>query len=92
MEALGRLGWELLAVSLSAVPLGISLWALLDIARRPAWAWGLSGRNRVGWLTAVLVGTCSVIGGLLISGWYLLKVRPVVSAAEEGRFSPPMAG
>jgi hypothetical protein len=92
VEDLGRVGWELVAVSLAAIPLGISLWALLDIARRPAWAWGLSGRNRVGWMAAVMVGICSVIGGLVISGWYLLWIRPVVKAAEEGRITPPTRG
>jgi hypothetical protein len=85
----GRLLWEVVLVSLSAIPLGISVWALLDIARRPAWAWGLAGRNRVLWLTLVLLGTCSVIGGILVSGWYLLRVRPVVAAAEGGRVLGP---
>jgi len=35
-------------------------------------------------MVAILFGFASVIGGLLISGWYLLKVRPVVAAAEHG--------
>jgi hypothetical protein len=80
--------WEVVLVTLSAVPIGISLWALLDIARRPAWAWGLAGRNRLLWLVLVLLGTCSLLGGVLISGWYLLRVRPVVADAENGRFGP----
>lgn len=88
VEDVGRLGLEIVAITLAAIPLGISVWALLDIARRPAWAWGLSGRSRLLWMAAVLVGTCSVVGGLLISGWYLLRVRPVVAAAENGRFEP----
>ena len=32
-----------------------------------------------------MVGLCSMIGGLLISGWYLVRVRPVVAAAESGQ-------
>jgi hypothetical protein len=89
VDGIGRLAWEIVLVTLSAIPIGVSLWALLDIARRPAWAWGLSGRNRLLWLTLVLLGTCSVVGGLLVSGWYLLRVRPVIAAAEDGRFTGP---
>jgi ABC-type Mn2+/Zn2+ transport system permease subunit len=36
------------------------------------------------WLVAILFGFVSVVGGLMISGWYLVKVRPVVTAAERG--------
>ena len=70
---------------LSMIPLGVSLWALLDAAKRPQWAWSLADRNRTAWMAAVMVGLCSMIGGLLISGWYLLRVRPVVAAAESGQ-------
>lgn len=89
MGDLGAVGREILLISLASVPLGISLWALLDIARRPAWAWGLSGRNRLGWMAAVLVGMCSVVGGLVISGIYLLRVRPAVADAENGVVDRP---
>lgn len=89
MGDLGAVGREILLISLACVPLGISLWALLDIARRPAWAWGLSGRNRLGWMAAVLVGMCSVIGGLVISAMYLLRVRPAVADAENGLVGGP---
>lgn len=89
MGDLGAVGREILLISLASVPLGISLWALLDIARRPAWAWGLSGRNRLGWMAAVLVGMCSVVGGLVISAIYLLRVRPAVADAENGLVGGP---
>jgi hypothetical protein len=85
MGDVGAISREILLISLASIPLGVSLWALLDIARRPAWAWGLAGRNRVGWLAAVLIGMCSVLGGLVVSGWYLVRVRPAVADAEEGR-------
>jgi hypothetical protein len=93
VDDVGRLAREVVLVAFACIPLGISLWALLDIAKRPAWAWGLSGRYRVGWMAAVLVGMCSVVGGLVISGYYLLRVRPAVADAENGRFgaSPPPA-
>lgn len=70
-----------------ALPLAISLWALLDCARRPAWAWALAGRRQVVWMTAILFGFLTVLGGLAISGWYLLRVRADVRRAEEGDVS-----
>lgn len=88
MTGADRLAWEVFVITLASIPLAISLWALLDIARRPAWAWSLSGRSRVAWMVAVLVGVCSVAGGLLISGFYLVRVRPDIADAEEGRLPP----
>lgn len=70
---------------LVSIPLGISVWALLDAARRPQWAWSLADRNQLMWLAMILVGVLSVLLGLAISGWYLLRVRPVVAAAEAGK-------
>jgi hypothetical protein len=67
------------------IPLAISVIALLDAARRPQWAWSLADRNQLMWLAMILVGVLSVVLGLGISGWYLLRVRPVVAAAESGR-------
>lgn len=74
---------------LFGAPLALTLWALLDAARRPQWAWSLAERNQVLWMTLILVGVCSVCGGVAISGWYLLKVRPVVAAAEAGHIPEP---
>ncbi len=91
MDDVGRLAREVVLVAIASIPLAISVWALLDIARRPAWAWSLSGRNRVVWMAAVLVGMCSVVGGLIISGIYLLRIRPAVADAENGRFGPSSA-
>jgi hypothetical protein len=71
---------------LAAIPLGVSVWALLDIARRPQWAWALAGRNQVAWMAAVLFGMFFLVPGLVVSVLYLGKVRPVIAAAEDGRF------
>lgn len=83
---LGNVAGALVLACLAAIPLGVTLWALLDAARRPRWAWALAGRRQVVWLAAILFGLLSVVGGVLIPGWYLLKVRPVVAAAEAGQF------
>ena len=68
----------------AAVPLGVSLWALLDAARRPRWAWALAGRRQVVWMAVIMFGVFSVVGGLVVSAWYLLKVRPEIAAVEAG--------
>ena len=70
----------------AAAPLGISLWALLDAARRPRWAWALAGRRQVVWMAVIMFGVLSVAGGLFVSGWYLLKIRPQIASAEAGDF------
>ena len=72
-------------VLLCSVPLVLSLWALLDAARRPEWAWALAGRRRVVWLAAILFGAMVLVLGLAVSIAYLVRVRPEVAAAEAGQ-------
>lgn len=81
--------WAMAVVTLTfaCIPLGISVWALLDAAHRPEWAWALAGRRRVVWMMAIMFGILTVIGGLIISSWYLTAIRPRIAAAEEGDFS-----
>lgn len=68
-----------------AIPLALTMWALLDAARRPEWAWALAGRRRVVWLAAILFGAMTVLVGLVVATVYLVRVRPEVAAAEDGR-------
>lgn len=81
---LASVAWATLVASAAAVPLGISLWALLDAARRPRWAWALAGRRQVVWMAVIMFGVLSVVGGVLVSGWYLLRVRPAIASVERG--------
>ena len=71
-----------------ALPLALTVWALLDAARRPEWAWALAGRRRVVWLAAILFGAMALVVGLVVSGVYLLRVRPEIDAAERGVAAP----
>jgi uncharacterized membrane protein len=80
----GQFAWAIVVTVFACTPLGISLWAFLDAARRPQWAWALSPHRQVVWMVAIPIGVLTVVGGLIISLWYLLKVRPVVAAAERG--------
>jgi hypothetical protein len=83
---LSDLAGALVLVTLLSVPIGISVWALLDAARRPQWAWALAGRSQVAWMAGILLGTLFLLPGLGVSGWYLTKVRPTIADAEDGRF------
>jgi hypothetical protein len=69
----------------AAIPLGLSLWALLDAAHRPQWAWALAERRQVVWMASIMFAALTVVGGLILSAWYLTRVRHDVAAAEEGR-------
>lgn len=77
--------FALVLATLASVPLAVSLWALLDAARRPQWAWALTNRRQVVWMAMIMLGTFTLIGGLLLSAYYLTQVRPEVAAAEQGR-------
>ncbi len=80
-----RLLGGVLAAAFFSLPLAISAWAFLDAARRPSWAWSLAGRSQVAWMAAVALGVLTLLGGLLVSGWYLAMVRPEIAAAEDGQ-------
>lgn len=74
-----------LVIALFALPIGLTMFALLDAARRPQWAWALADRHQAMWMAMILLGVFSVLGGLAVCGWYLMRVRPVVAAAENGQ-------
>jgi uncharacterized membrane protein len=80
----GQFAWAVVVTVFACIPLGVSMWAFLDAARRPQWAWALSSHRQVVWMVAIPFGVLTVVGGLIISLWYLLRVRPVVAAAERG--------
>lgn len=82
---LGEILGELVLVVFVSIPLAISLWALLDCARRPGWAWSLAERSQQMWMAAILCGILSVLGGLVISTYYLMRVRPDVADVEAGK-------
>jgi len=88
---MGGLGDLFLAIATTAffcIPIGLSLWALLDCAKRPGWAWALTTRSQQVWLFAILCGILLVPVGLAVSAWYLARIRPEIQAAENGDLSP----
>jgi uncharacterized membrane protein len=85
---MGGLGSLLVAIAETAffsIPLALSLWALLDCARRPEWAWALTARSRQVWMVAILCGILLVPAGLAISTYYLVRVRAEVAGVEGGK-------
>ncbi|MEQ1786900.1 MAG: hypothetical protein ABL966_07600 [Acidimicrobiales bacterium] len=76
----------------AAIPLGLSLWALLDAARRPQWAWALAERNQVLWMAAIMFGTLTVVGGMVLCTWYLTRIRHEIAAAEDGELRGKRGG
>jgi hypothetical protein len=84
VEGIAELFAAIAVTALFCVPLGLSLWALLDCARRPQWAWALAGRRQVVWMAMILFGFFTVLGGLAVSLWYLVRVRPDIARAEAG--------
>jgi hypothetical protein len=67
-----------------SVPLSLSVWALLDAARRPAWAWSLANRSQAMWVGACALGILLMVVGLFVSISYLVRIRPQIAAAEDG--------
>lgn len=84
----GDVVWAVVVTCVACIPIGISLWALLDAARRPRWAWALSRHPQTPWMAAVAAGVLLTVVGLAISLWYLLKVRPDLAAIERGDLRP----
>ena len=84
---LGDLAQALLFACIAAFPLTLTIWALLDAAHRPQWAWALAGRRQVVWMAAIMFGTFTVLGGVLLCTWYLTRVRHEIAAAEDGEIA-----
>jgi hypothetical protein len=83
----GTVAKVLVTTVLAAIPLAISVWALLDAAHRPEWAFALARRSRTAWVAATGLGILFCGPGVLVAVWYLVKVRPGVAAAESGRIT-----
>lgn len=75
---------ELVDLAWYGLPLALSGLAFLDAAHWDGWVWALSGRRRLVWMVLIGFGVLSVIAGLLISGYYLLRIRPALRAIDRG--------
>ncbi|MFZ4519242.1 MAG: hypothetical protein ACOYOP_12685 [Microthrixaceae bacterium] len=71
------------------LPLALTLVSLLDVVRRPQWAWALAERNQTAWIGAILLGVFCTVGGVAVCAVYWIRVRPVVAGAESGKLPEP---
>ena len=68
-----------LALFLLIIPLGLLIWALVDLLRRPQAQWAATGQSQLVWaLVVILVG---LIGPIL----YLAMAKPRLDAATAGQ-------
>lgn len=81
----GEIASTVAVLTVLALPLALSVAALLDAARRPEWVWALAGRARVVWMMLVLVGAIALPVGVVVSSWYLVRIRPELRDTENGR-------
>ena len=75
----------LLGLVIAGLPIALSLWAMLDAAHRPEWAFSFVNRSRTAWVAACAIGILFCGPGVVIALWYLLRVRPQVAGVESGR-------
>lgn len=85
MGSLGQLLFTIVTTAFLCIPIGLSLWALLDCAKRPGWAWALTSRSQAVWMATILCGILVMPVGLALSTYYLVRIRREVAAAEDGR-------
>ncbi|MEL7156425.1 MAG: PLDc N-terminal domain-containing protein [Actinomycetota bacterium] len=68
---------------LAILPLGLLIWALIDLLRRPSWAWPASDQQQIVWVLVVLL--VGLIGPIV----YMVVAKPKLDEAE-ARGAPPV--
>jgi hypothetical protein len=70
------------------VGLGLTVWALIDAAMRPDWAFRAAGHNKTLWIVLEAVGL--FVCGLVLSLVYLIAIRPSVQRQQANMPTGPM--
>lgn len=65
-------------------PFAVTGLAFLDVARRPAWAWALTGRRQAVWMAVLGGAWITWLGGAAIALWYFATAHRDVRDAERG--------
>jgi len=80
VESVGSPELVILLIALAAV--GITVFAIVDGARRPEWAWQQAGQSKSIWIALQAVGifVCSL--GVIMAIVYLSAIRPKLILAE----------
>jgi hypothetical protein len=77
MERAVLIAYFLFAVSI----IGVCMWAVIDAAVRPTWAWKAAARNQLVWVLLLLILQWIVVIP------YFAVIRPRVKAAQH---APPL--
>lgn len=80
-------------VSLFIVFLGVSIWAIIDVASRPSEAFVAVRESKAMWLTLIVVFTLSLfVVGFILALVYLLSIRPKVKKGSSDSLTglPPV--
>lgn len=77
----------IVSIAASAVPIALSLWALLDAAGRPEWVFAFLGRSRTAWVALLTLGLLTCGLGIVAAPYYLVRVRPRLIGVEAGRLT-----
>ena len=65
-------------------PLLVTMVAVLDVARRPRWAWAIVGRDQTRWLALLGGLALTWLGGMVAALWYFATAGREVARAERG--------
>lgn len=66
------------------VPVGVTVFAIVDGAGRPEWAWQRAGQSKAVWIALEAVGIFVCFLGLIMSIIYLATIRPKLVLAQQG--------
>ena len=69
--------------ALGVLPTALTIWALVDAAGRPDWAWEYAGQNKTLWIVLLAVGLAVCMVGLVAMIIYFASIRPQVAAAQD---------
>lgn len=73
---------ELVILLLLLIPLGVTLFAIVDGVGWPEPVWQQAGQNKTVWIALEAVGIFFCFLGLIMSIIYLATIRPKVILAE----------
>ncbi|MGZ8733820.1 MAG: DUF2516 family protein [Acidimicrobiia bacterium] len=76
---------ELLLLLLLLVPLGLTIWVIVDVTRFPQAAFQSTGHSRTLWLVLPIVALVACgLGSLIVALVYAVAVRPKLVTAGDG--------
>jgi hypothetical protein len=79
----------LIVVLFAVVPAVVIVWAVVDAATRPIWAWQFAQRRKGLWLALLLLGLVDPFPiGVTLVAIYVTVVRPKVATAQQSALDP----